>query len=525
MFDLIITGGKVISGTGGPWFWADVGIDRGRIVAVGHLEGRDARQVIDARGRMVSPGFIDIHSHSDTNLLINPGAESKIRQGVTTEVIGQCGNSAAPTQPERIAEMKKQLADSCNMQDLTWSSMEDYLALLESLGTAVNCMALVGHGNIRRMVVGEEDRQPTSDELQRMGGMLRESMEAGAAGMSSGLIYPPGVYCDTPELSELAEVLGEYGGIYFTHIRNEGERQEQSLEEAIEIGKAGGCPVQVSHLKLVGESNWGQATRALEQLERARCEGLDIAADQYPYIATATGLTASLPAWAHDGGREAMLSRLRDADQRRALKEDMPGPDEGWDRLMVSRAASEANEECEGMSIADIADHRGLDPRDAVFNLLLEEEGNVGSVRFGLSEDDVREIMVHPLVMVGSDGSALSPRGMLGRGKPHPRSYGTFPRVLGKYAREEAIMPLELAVAKMTSRPAARLGLWDRGLLSPGFWADVVVFDPETVRDGATFTDPHRFPLGIDYVLVNGEIVVAENTQREVRPGKVLRRG
>ncbi len=525
MFDLIISGGNVISGTGGPWFRADVGIDGGRIAAVGELADRDARETIDATGLVVSPGFIDIHSHSDSNLLINPRAESKIRQGVTTEVIGQCGVSAAPIQPERIEEMKKHLTGFPDMQDLSWSSMEDYLSLLEDRGAAVNCVALVGHGNIRRMVVGEKDRKPTPDELDRMCEMLREAMEAGAAGMSSGLIYPPGVYCDTAELVALAEVLNECDGIYFTHIRNEADRQEQSLEEAIEIGREGGCPVQVSHLKIVGEPNWGQAGRVLEQLERARAEGLDITADQYPYIATATGLTASLPAWAHDGGREAMLSRLRDADQRQALKEEMRGADGGWDRLMVSRVASEANSECEGMSIADIADQRGLDPRDAVFDLLLEEEGNVGSVRFGLSEQDVREIMAHPLVMVGSDGSALAPRGMLGRGKPHPRSYGTFPRVLGKYAREEAIMPLELAVAKMTSRPAARLGLWDRGLLLPGFWADVVVFDPETVRDGATFQDPHRFPVGIESVLVNGEIVIADNAQREVRPGKVLRKG
>ncbi|MFO8061024.1 MAG: amidohydrolase family protein [Bacillota bacterium] len=522
MLDLLITGGVVMNGTGGPWFRADVGIDEGRIAFIGDSAAVEARKAIDAEGLVVAPGFIDIHSHSDSNLLINPAAESKVRQGVTTEVIGQCGVSAAPVQPEQIEEMKEHLPDSPDLQDLCWSSMADYLSLLESRGVAVNCVALAGHGNIRRLVVGEEDREPTPDELDRMCDLLRETMEAGAAGMSSGLIYPPGVYSDTAELIALARVLGECGGIYFTHIRNEGDRHEESLREAVEIGRGGDCPVQVSHFKLVGEANWGGADRALRQLESARAEGVDVTADQYPYIATATGLTASLPAWAHDGGREAMLGRLRDRDARRVLKEEMP--DGGWDRLVISQVGSEANRTCEGMSVADIADERGLDPRDTVFNLLLEEDGNVGSVRFALSEEDVREIMAHPLVMVGSDGSALAPRGILGRGKPHPRSYGTFPRVLGKYAREEGIIPLETAIAKMTSRPAARLGLWDRGLLLPGFWADVVVFNPDTVRDRATFTDPHRFPVGVEVVLVNGEIVVADDGQRDVRPGQVLRK-
>lgn len=523
MFDILITGAKVIDGSGGPWFEADVAIKDGKIEAIGSLEGAKAAEVIDGGGLAVSPGFIDIHSHSDSNLLINPKAESKIRQGVTTEVIGQCGNSAAPIDPARIEDMKKMLVGDLDIGDLSWSSMAEYLSLLETRGIAVNCAALAGHGNIRRLAMGEGDNQPDSAELEEMRRLLRESLEAGAFGMSSGLIYPPGVYCETPELIELAKVLAEYDGIYFTHIRNEADRLEDSLNEAIEIGTSGGCRVQISHLKVVREPNWGKGGCALEILEQARRDGLEITADQYPYIATSTGLTASLPAWAHDGGRKAMLERLNDADQRQAMKDDMP--DAGWDLLVVSRAASEKNQKYEGMNIEEIAADRGVDPREAVFQLLVEEKGNVGTVRFGLSEDDVGVIMSSPLVMGGSDGSALAPTGPLGRGKPHPRSYGTFPRILGKYSREEGLFPIEEAVAKMTSRPAAKLHLWDRGLLRPGFWADVVLFDPETVRDVATFTDPHRFPRGIEYVLVNGEVVIDGETQRSVTPGRVLRRG
>ncbi len=510
-----------MNGSGAPWFRADVGILDGKIAAVGDLKGTDARWQIDAQDRAVSPGFIDMHSHSDFNLLVNRRAESKIRQGVTTEVIGQCGNSAAYASKRQLDELRNEWGE--DVADLTWSNMAEYMELLEEGGLAVNCATLIGQGNIRRCAVGERDRAPTPEESAEMQSMLEEALQAGAFGMSTGLIYPPGVYSETAELVRLARVLGDYNAIYFTHLRDEGSGHSTSLKEAVEIGREGECQIQVSHLKVVGEDNWGRAGCALEILEDARRGGIPVFADQYPYVATATGLTASLPAWAHDGGRDEMLARLRDAGQRNRMKEEMRTRGQ-WDRLLISRVAGRENRQYEGMTVADIASDRGMEPEDAVFDLLLEEGGMVGSVRFAMDEEDVRTIMQSPLVMVGSDGSALSPRGPLGKGKPHPRSYGTFPRVLGKYAREAGVLSMEEAVAKMTSRPAMALGLWDRGLLLPGCWADIVIFAPDRVRDQATFTEPHQFPRGIDMAMVNGTVVLDGDEQGDALPGRVLRR-
>ncbi len=523
MFDCLIVNGRVINGSGGPWIRADVGIKDGRISRMGNLSDCEAEEVIDADDRVVCPGFIDAHSHSDFNLLVNPQAESKIHQGITTEVIGQCGTSAAPVDEERLEMVKQQWAEGFDLEDVSWSTMQQYLSLLTERGIALNCAPLVGHGNLRRLAMGEDDREPTEKEISKMKQLLSEALQAGAFGMSSGLIYPPGMYSDTQELIALAEVLAEEDALYFSHIRNEGDRLLQSLREAIDIGRSAGCRVQISHLKAVGEDNWGMAAQVIDLLNDARSRGLEITADQYPYTASATGLTASLPGWAHDGGREALLQRLADEDTCQRMKQDME-PD-GWDRALISRVRSDENKKYEGQTVAEVAQDRGIeDPREAVIQLLQEEEANVGVVKFGMSEDDVCQIMQSSLVMVGTDGSALSPQGPLGKGKPHPRSYGTFPRVLGRYVREQQVLRLSAAVAKMTSLPAATLGLWDRGLLSPGFWADVVVFDPNEVHDQATFTEPHQFPRGIDYVMVNGEIVIDPDRQRDALPGQVLRR-
>jgi len=523
MFDCLIVNGRVLNGSGGPWIRTDVGIKDGRVVQMGNLSESEAEEVIDAHDRVVCPGFIDAHSHSDFNLLVNPGAHSKIRQGITTEVIGQCGTSAAPVDEERLQKVKQQRAKEFDLDDVSWQTMEDYITLLQDRGIAVNCAPLVGHGNLRRLAMGEDDRKPTADELQKMAKLLKESLDAGAFGMSSGLIYPPGMYSETEELVALAEVLGEEDAMYFSHIRNEGKRLIESLREAVNIGTSGGCRVQISHLKAVGEENWGKVTEVLDLLQQARSDGLEVTADQYPYTASATGLTASLPGWAHDGGREALLERLADEETCERMKQDMQ-PD-GWDDTLISRVSSDKNRQYEGRTVAEVAGERGIeDPREAALQLLQEEEANVGVVKFGMSEDDVCEVMQSPLVMVGTDGSALSPEGPLGRGKPHPRSYGTFPRVLGRYVRQHQVLSLSKAVAKMTSLPAGTLGLWDRGLLLPGFCADVVVFDPNEVSDQATYTEPHQFPAGIDYVLVNGHIVVEKGKQREILPGQVLRR-
>ena len=521
MFDLLIRGGHVVNGTGAPWFEADVGIDNDRVATVGHLGGARARRVIDAQGCVVAPGFIDMHSHSDFNLMVDPRAESKIRQGVTTEVVGQCGISGAPMYPGGMSELRNRYPGS--FASSKWTTMEEFLAHLEGAGPAVNFVALVGHGNVRRAAMGEEDRPPTPGELSAMKELLREGLRAGAFGMSTGLIYPPGVYSETDELIALAEVLGEFGAIYFTHLRNERSEVVQSVREALEIGARGGCSVHISHLKAFEEENWGRILDALDVMEEARARGIEATGDQYPYTASSTALRSTLPPRVHDGGMAAMLKRLEDSREREAIKAGWADTID-WRNIIVSTVMSRANKAIEGLSIAQAAASAGADPGDFTMDLLLAESGEVSMVYFGMSEEDVREVMTHPLVMIGSDGAALAPHGDLGRGKPHPRSYGTFPRVLGKYVREDEIMPLELAVSKMTSWPASKLGLTDRGLIVSGNWADLTIFDPATVKDEATYPDPHAFPTGIEWVVVNGKVAVERGQQTDLLAGRVLRR-
>jgi len=503
-----------------------VGISGGRIEAIGNLEGAAAVQVIEARGLAVAPGFIDMHTHSDWPLLANPEAHSKVRQGVTTEIIGHCGASAAPLTPADWDEIRTRFARY--QMDQQWSTLQEYMEILEARGIAVNVGVLVGHGNVRRCVMGYELRRPTAEELARMKELVREAMEAGAFGLSSGLIYPPSAYADTAELIELSRVVAEYGGIYFTHMRNESEGLLESVRETLEIGRGAGVGVQISHHKAVGKNAWGLVQQSLELIEQARSEGIDVTCDQYPYVATSTTLTSVIPKWAHEGGREKLLQRLQDPETRRKLCAEMTAQRQrvsGWEDIVVSRVASEQNQSCVGRSIAEIAAERGVDPCDAVFDLLVEEKLDVGQVHFCLSEDDVKTVMAHPTVMIGSDGSALAAEGPLASGKPHPRSYGTFARVLGKYVREEKTLRLEEAVRKMTSLPASKLGLFDRGILRPGMMADITIFDPATVADRATFTEPHQYAAGIHHVFVNGVQVVAEGEHTGARPGRILRRG
>jgi len=521
VYDLLFRGGRICDGTGAPWFRADLAIKDGRIAAMGRLAPAGADQIIDVSDKYLAPGFIDIHSHSDLHLLVWPRAESKVRQGVTTEVVGQCGDSAAPTTRADIERLQRRLG--WDLSQLDWSSMEDYLDLLEQRGIALNCAVVVGHGTLRAHVMGHDDRSPTSEELERMASLLDCALEAGVFGMSTGLIYAPGVFAQTDELTALARRLARRDALYFTHMRNEGARILEALEEAVSVGRDSGCRVQVSHLKVVGEDNWGSAGRVLDFIDEARSGGVDVAADQYPYTASATGLMARIPHWAHDGGHDALLRRLSEEDTRRRIRDELPADGAAWERVMISRIRGDKNRFCEGMTVQQLARHWGVDPRDAVIDLLLQEDLGVGMVAHGMCEEDVRQIMAHPAVMVGTDGSALAPTGVLGVGKPHPRSYGTFPRVMGRYVRDERVIDLERAVAKMTSLPAARLGLRDRGLLRPGFWADIVVFDRSEVRDEATYLDPHRFPRGIEYVVVNGAVVISGNEQRNVFPGRVLR--
>lgn len=509
VLDLLIKNGKLVDGTGAPWFYGDVAVQGEKIVAVGRIGDERAKRVIDAGGLVVAPGFIDAHSHSDEALLINPKAESKVFQGVTAEVIGQCGTSAAP-RVEGVAG--------------DWQSMSDYLTLLEKQGVAVNVIPLFGHGNVRRLVMGMANRPATADELAAICQLAETAMQEGAFGFSSGLIYPPSSYADTAELVAIAKVVAAYGGIYATHMRNEGDSLMEAVSEAITIGEQAGIPVHISHHKTCGEANWGKVKDTLALIDVKRAAGVDITLDQYPYIATSTGLKVIVPQWAHADGVEAMRQRVLDPQIGAQIRAEIASSGHRWDWILVSSCTKEENKRFEGKNLEEIAAMTGQQPIEAALQLLLAEDFEVGMVRFAMCEEDVEQVMRHPLVMIGSDASALATSGPLAKGKPHPRSYGTFPRVLGHYGRERGVLTLESAVHKMSGLTAARFRLWDRGLLRPGCYADITIFDQAKVRDAATFVDPHRHAEGIHYVIVNGQPVIDQGEQTERLPGKALRR-
>ena len=521
-YDILIANGRVIDGAGNPWFKADVGIVGDRIESIGRFYDAVAERRIDAKGLVVAPGFIDIHSHSDYNVLIDPMVQSKIRQGVTTEVVGSCGSSAAPMNADVKAYCEKHMrAELGGGFKLDWATMGDYLDRIDASGAAFNVVALVGHGTVRQNVMGFEDREPTDNELNEMKKLVAGSMADGAFGMSTGLIYVPSVYARTEEIIEITRELVDYDGIYFSHIRGEGATLLDAIQEAIRIGSEAGVTVEISHFKASGKPYWGKTKDALNLVEEGRKKGVDVTFDQYPYIASSTGLASYLPTWAQEGGADELLSRLRDPQTRLKIKGEPTRIAGDWASIMVASAKN--NPQYEGKTIAEIAEIEKKDEMDAVFDLLLAEEAQVQIVAFGMSEEDVRQVMRNPLGMVGSDGSAVSPHGILGRGKPHPRFYGTFPRVIGHYVKE-GVLPLQEAVRKMTSAPAQRLGLRDRGLIREGFKADVTIFDPEKVNDDATFIDPHKYASGIPYVLVNGKVVVDGGEHTGALPGKALRK-
>jgi N-acyl-D-amino-acid deacylase len=520
MYDLIIKGGAIIDGSGNPWFRGDIAVQGGRIKALGHVGG-SADRVIDARGLIVAPGFIDVHSHSDLMLIAEPYALPKLMQGITTEIVGQDGLGEAPIRADIIEEWRRYLAGLNGDPDIEWSwrSFGEYLNRLDEAEPAVNVAALVGHGNLRLLTVGMEDRSPTGGEMEEMRRLLREALEAGALGLSTGLIYPPCSYAETEELIELGRLLAEHGGVFVAHIRDEGDRLLQSLREMIEVGRRSGAPIHISHLKASGRRNWGKVKDALMLLEGAREGGIDITFDQYPYTAGSSFLSSLLPAWAHEGGASKMMERLREPETRRRIMEDMRqrGRSRGWDwgRLLIS-SMGPGERSLEGRSLRGIADERHRDPLEVVLDLILEGLNAVTMVSFTMSKADVETAMRSPLGMFCTDGILL--------GKPHPRAYGSFPRVIAHYVRERRVLTLEEAVKKMTSVPARRFSLWDRGLLRPGFEADIVLFDPEEIRDKATYEAPLEYPEGISYVIVNGEVAVEGGEPTGIRVGRVLRR-
>jgi N-acyl-D-amino-acid deacylase len=528
VFDLKIEGATVIDGSGAAGSRGDVGIRDDTIAAIGDLSREPAGSTLRAAGRVLAPGFIDMHSHSDWRLWENRRAESKIRQGVTTEVVGNCGFSPAPASAEFLDDLRGFALYLPKGMDFAWRSVGDYLRAFDREGTALNVVQLVGHGTLRVAAMGFARRAPDPKELARMQRLLADAMEDGAWGLSTGLIYAPGSYAATEEIIEIARVAGRHRGFYASHIRGEGATLLDAVAEAIRVGREGELPVQVSHIKAAGRPNWGKVADALALIDAARAEGLDVMADVYPYTASSTTVRTLLPDWALEGGVDAMLKRLGDPEVRARIRRELDAPATGqslldrvgWENIMIASCAM--RKDAEGRRLSEIGAARGMDPLDAAFELIVDEAGKAYMILFQLDENDLRRALAHPAVMIGSDGSSLAPYGALGAGKPHPRSYGTFPRVLGEYAREQRVLALGEAVHKMTGLPARRLGLRDRGVVRPGAKADLVVFDPKRVADQATYEAPHRYPVGVEHVIVNGRLVIKDGEHTGSLPGKLL---
>jgi len=528
MLDIIIKEGSVVSGTGNPWYKADIGIKGDRISKIGIITD-EAEKIINASNLFVCPGFIDIHSHSDFSLLINPLAESKIRQGVTTEVIGNCGNSAAPLNDdlkENVMRSNSLLIDADI--DLNWITMREYFDRLKTQGVALNVVALVGHGTIRANIMGFEKRSPRKVEMEDMKTMTEDAMKDGAFGLSSGLIYPPSCYASTSELIELSKVVAKFGGIYTSHIRGEGVTLLDSVREAITIGTKAGIPIEISHHKSMGKANWGLVNESLKMMEEARDRGVEVTCDAYPYIASSFSLRTMLPPWAHQGGVDRLVNRLKNSEDRMRMERDMLNGLPDWssplsvaDWVDTIITGCRSHQHYEGKNIAEIVEENEVTPFKLIFDLLLEDP-SITVVRFSMNEEDVQTVMQSPYMMVGTDGYSLAPYGVLGKGKPHPRSYGTYPRILSRYVREKQIITFEEAIRKMSSLPALKLRLKRRGLLLPGMFADIVLIDRKRVLDKATFSDPHQYPEGIEYVLVNGKVVVEKGKHTGTLVGEVL---
>jgi N-acyl-D-amino-acid deacylase len=526
-YDVIIKDGLVVDGLGGPGRVVDIGIAGDSIVRIGKLTASRGAVVVPAGGMVVAPGFIDVHNHTDVGILVNPKAESDIRQGVTTLVAGQCGDSPFPMSDAMFEEGKKQLMESYGL-DLSWRDIRGFYGRIDKAGTALNFASFVGQGTVRAAAMGYGDGKPEPAQLELMKKLVADSCAGGAFGISSGLEYAPGGFSSTEELIEVCRAAAPYKAMYATHMRDEEDFVVEAVDEAILIARESGLSLEISHLKTGYVRNWPKLGTMLERIEAARAGGLDVFCDRYPYIASATGLDLYFPLWAREGTTESFLGRLRDAGLEEKLRAYVRTKEEemgSWDRVLISGVRSEKNKELEGMNILEASRKRNKPVYEFIRDLLEEEKGRVGIVQFAMSEDNLKTLMAHPLVGVGSDGSALAPYGPLGSGKPHPRSYGAFPRAFGKYIREEKLLPLEAMVRKLTSVPAERFGFAKRGVLRPGNFADIVVFDPDKIRDKATWADPHQYPEGIPHVLVNGKVVIKDGEHTGALPGAALRRG
>jgi N-acyl-D-amino-acid deacylase len=528
-FDVIIRGGHIIDGTGSPWYSGDLGISAGHISQIGVLSGATAREVIDASGMIVAPGFIDMLGQSEVSILVNPHLPSKIYQGITTEITGE-GGSIAPLSDAMLAGDRSGFAHYGVKPD--WHGFREYFARLEKQGLGINLASYVGATQVRRMILGTANRDPNAAELEQMKGLVRQAMWDGAVGVSTSLQYAPAPYAKTEELIELAKEASRFGGIYATHMRSEGDDIEAALAEAFRIGREANIPVEIWHLKVAGKKNWGRMPFIVDVIERARASGVDVAADTYAYPAWFNSFSAFIPPWAHEGGDAKMVERLRDPAIRVKIRNFIETKPEGWDdewaeipgpeAILVSVVHNSKLLLLQGKTIAQIAKAQQKDPLDTIFDLLIEDPQMSVAV-FAMSEEDVVLALKQPWVSVDNDSQGTAPDGLLGKEHPHPRAYGTFPRILAKYVREEKLVTLPEAIRKFSALPAQRMRLTDRGVLKKGLWADVVVFDPDKIRDLATFENPNQLSQGMQAVLVNGVAVIKDGRMTNALPGKVVR--
>jgi N-acyl-D-amino-acid deacylase len=528
-FDLVITNGHIIDGTGSPWYSGDVGIRDGKVSAIGNLAAAPRKRTIDAAGRVVAPGFIDMLGQSELSILVEPRLPSKIYQGITTEITGE-GGSIAPLN-DAIIQNDRPGYDHYHIT-ADWRTFRQYFARLEKQGMGINLASYVGATQVRRMVLGDDDRQPTPEQLEQMKALVREAMKDGTVGVSTALEYAPAPYAKTEELIALAAEGGKFGGIYSTHMRNESDSVLESIDEALRIGREAHVPVEIWHIKVAGKNNWGRMPEVVARIYAARASGADVTADTYAYTAWFNSFSAFVPPWAHDGGDAKMVERLKDPATRERIRKDMLTHSKDWDNewqeipgpdaIMIGVTRSPKLLPLQGKRLSEIAKLWNKDPMDALFDFLIEDPDADVAV-FGMSQPDVTLALQQPWAAIDNDSSGTSPEGILGQEHPHPRAYGTFPRILRMYVREEKALTLEDAIRKFSALPAQRMRLTDRGVLKAGMWADVVVFDPATVRDLATFDNPNQLSQGMDYVLVNGVPVIDQGKMTGALPGKVLR--
>lgn len=529
-YDVVIINGHIIDGTGSPWYSGDIGIRNGKIATIGNLKAAPRIRTIDAQGKVVAPGFIDMLGQSELTILVDPRVPSKIYQGITSEITGE-GDSAAPLNDAFIQSHRTKYDHYHISPD--WRTFREYFAKLEKQGIGINLGSYVGATQLRCMVLGDDDVQPTAEQLQSMKELVDQAMNDGAMGVSTSLEYAPAPYAKTEELIALASEAAKFGGIYATHMRNESDAVLQAIDEAIRIGKEGGLPVEIWHIKVAGKENWGRMPEVIARINAARAAGVDISANTYAYTAWFNSLSAFIPQWAHDGGDTKLVERLRDPAMRARIRKDMGTPSTAWDNewqeipgpesILIGVVQNPDLLPMQGKTLKQVAEIWHKDPLDAMFDLLIQDKAFTDVAVFGMSEPDVALALQQPWVSIDNDSSGTSPDGILGQEHPHPRAYGTFPRILRKYVREEKKLTLEDAIRKFSALPAQRMRLTDRGLLRVGMAADIVIFDPATIQDVATFENPNQLSQGMDYVLVNGTLVIDDGKMTGAKPGRVLR--